>query len=165
MSSSKKINPHSHSILVNKISEQLIPFSDDEVLNIETSIPLLHATHLLQAIESIEAAKLKLEQGEFENTRLKEEARFVYCLWKMIDEEEIETRELKEIIYMLNEKQPTELIRSLNEIYHNEEAVTEFVDTWRALLHENQYYRSIDKIEKKKQALKESKDLNFGGLK
>jgi hypothetical protein len=31
----------------------------------------------------------------------------------MIDEEEIETRELKEIIYMLNEKQPAELIRSL----------------------------------------------------
>jgi hypothetical protein len=37
----------------------------------------------------------------------------------MIDEEEIETRELKEIIYMLNEKQPAPLMRSLNEIYRN----------------------------------------------
>ena len=55
---------------------------------------------------------------------------------------------------MLNEKQPAQLIRKLNEIYHNEEAVTEFVETWRALLHENQYYRSMEKIEKKKQALK-----------
>jgi len=61
---------------------------------------------------------------------------------------------LKEIIYMLNEKQPAELIRKLNEIYHNEEAVTEFVETWRALLQENQYYRSMEKIEKKKQALR-----------
>ena len=47
---------------------------------------------------------------------------------------------------MLNEKQPSELIRSLSEIYRNEEAVTEFVETWRALLHENQYYRSIERI-------------------
>lgn len=58
---------------------------------------------------------------------------------------------------MLNEKQPALLMRSLNEIYRNEEAVTEFVETWKALLHENQYYRSLERMEKKKQALKESK--------
>lgn len=34
MSSSKKINPHSHNILASKISEKLTQFRDDEVLNI-----------------------------------------------------------------------------------------------------------------------------------
>lgn len=63
MSSSKKINPHSRDILVNKIYEQFIPFDDNSVLNIETSIPLLHATKILQVIESIESAKAKIEQG------------------------------------------------------------------------------------------------------
>ncbi len=57
---------------------------------------------MLQIIDNIESAKDRLEKGEFENSRLRDEARFVYCLWKMIDEEEVETRELKEIIYMLN---------------------------------------------------------------
>jgi hypothetical protein len=167
LSSSKKINAHSHNILTNKITEKLALFPDDEVLNIETSIPLLHATHILQAIESIDSAKQKLEEGEFENSRLKEEARFVYCLWKMIDEEEIETRELKEIIYMLNDKQPADMVRSLCEIYRNEEAVNEFTETWRALQHDSQYYRSIERIEKKKQAKEIEKilEIDSRGLK
>ena len=63
MSSSKKINPHSRDILVNKIYDQFIPFDDNSVLNIETSIPLLHATKILQVIENIESAKHKIEHG------------------------------------------------------------------------------------------------------
>lgn len=92
MSASKKINHNSNLILINKLYEQLTHFEDENIVNIETSIPVLHATKILQVIESIESAKERLERGEFENNRLKEEAKFVYCLWKMIDEEEIETR-------------------------------------------------------------------------
>ena len=85
----KKINPHSNAILAGKLQLQLEPFDDQNLINIETSIPVLYASNILQAITDIQDAKEKLENGEFENSRLREEARFVYCLWKMIDEEEI----------------------------------------------------------------------------
>jgi hypothetical protein len=85
LSSSKKINQHSNLILANKLTEQLSPFQDDALINIETSIPILHRTGMLQIIDNIESAKDRLEKGEFENSRLRDEARFVYCLWKMID--------------------------------------------------------------------------------
>lgn len=44
----------------------------------------------------------------------------------------------------------------MNEIYRDEEAVFEFVEAWRNLLHDNQYYRSIEQKEKKKHAKKEN---------
>jgi hypothetical protein len=78
----------------------------------------------------------------------------------MIDEEEVETREMKEIILMLNEKLPAELNRSLCEIYKNDDAVFEFVETWRALLQERQYYRSIEMIEKRRQATREKEQFD-----
>ena len=50
LSSMKKINSQSSLILASKISEQLAPFDDENLINIETSIPMLHATCILQAI-------------------------------------------------------------------------------------------------------------------
>jgi hypothetical protein len=41
----------------------------------------------------------------------------------MIDEEEVETRELKEIIYMLNDKSIPELKKALGEMYADQESV------------------------------------------
>lgn len=61
-----------------------------------------------------------MDRGEFENCRFKDEAKFVYCLWKTIDEEEIETRELKEIIYLLNYRSLPELKKELTEMYLDE---------------------------------------------
>ena len=60
---------------------------------------------------------------------------------------------------MLNDKQTYELVHSLSEIYRNDDAVSEFVETWKVLMHDNQYYRSIEKIEKKKQTAKENKEI------
>jgi hypothetical protein len=67
---------------------------------------------------------------------------------------------MKEIILMLNEKLPAELNRSLSEIYKNDDAVFEFVETWRALLQERQYYRSIEMIEKRRQATREKEQFD-----
>jgi CMP-2-keto-3-deoxyoctulosonic acid synthetase len=53
MSASKKINHNSNLILINKLYEQLTHFEDENIVNIETSIPVLHATKILQVIESI----------------------------------------------------------------------------------------------------------------
>lgn len=98
-------------------------YDDCELVNIETSIPVLYSTEILNVIENIESAKERLEKGDYENSRLRNEAKFVYCLWKMIDEEEVETREIKEIVYMLNDRSFYDLRRSLSEVYQNQEAV------------------------------------------
>ena len=49
----KKINPHSNFILASKIYDQLAAFDDESLINIETSIPILHSTNILQVIENI----------------------------------------------------------------------------------------------------------------
>ena len=96
--------------------DPLSRYPDDSLINIETSIPLLHSAEILTVIESIEGAKNKLEQGEM-SERLTGEARFLYCLWKMIDEEEVEIREIKEIVYLLNTLTQEQLYKNLTDIY------------------------------------------------
>jgi predicted naringenin-chalcone synthase len=60
LSSSKKINERSSYILNNKLYEMLAKFRDEETINIETSVPLLFHIKILQVIQSIESAKVKL---------------------------------------------------------------------------------------------------------
>lgn len=50
---------------------------------------------------------------------------------------------------MLNEKSPSQLKKSLGDIYAEEQSVTQFVETWRVLLQNSQYYKALDKLEKK----------------
>ena len=61
----KKINNRSNMILAGKLYEKLLEFDDLELLNIETSIPILYSAGILSVIENIESAKLRLEKGEF----------------------------------------------------------------------------------------------------
>lgn len=66
----------------------------------ETSISILQAVGMLQVLKSVAEAKEKLSEGEEDtmHSRLKHEAEFLYYLWNLIDEEEVECREIKEII-------------------------------------------------------------------
>ena len=53
LSSMKKSNPHNSHILASRVYQQLSTFDDQSLVNIETCIPILHATGVLQAIENI----------------------------------------------------------------------------------------------------------------
>ena len=104
------------SLALSQNEEALSAFRDDELVNIETSIPLLHSVGVLRVIASIEGAKHQLDHGRLSD-RLTAEARFLYCLWKMIDEEEVEAREVKEIVYLLKALSQGQLSCTLGEIY------------------------------------------------
>lgn len=47
------ISPNTHNILRNRTEDQLAPYPDHLLLNIESSIPLLHSANILQVIENI----------------------------------------------------------------------------------------------------------------
>lgn len=46
---------------------------------------------------------------------------------------------------MLNDRSVGELKKSLGEMYGDQEAVSEFVETWKTLLESSKYYQSVDK--------------------
>lgn len=46
---------------------------------------------------------------------------------------------------MLNDKPAYDLRKSLSEIYHDQEAVLEFVETWKVLLQDRKYYKAVEK--------------------
>lgn len=95
LSDTRKVNVRSNYILNSKLTDMLSTYTDETLIDIEGSIPILHHGGILQCLESIEEARLKIELNKAESNRLKWEARFVYCLWKMIDLEEIQARNLK----------------------------------------------------------------------
>lgn len=56
---------------------------------------------------------------------------------------------------MLHDKNMGDLKRCLGEIYADQESVLDFVESWKVLQQDNQYYKSIERLEKKQQAKNE----------
>lgn len=90
------------------------------MISLESSIPILRAVGLLQLLTSVLEARQLLTQnpdGMAMEMRLRKEVEFLYYLWDMIDQEEIECRELKEIIELLQSKKKNELKEILLQMY------------------------------------------------
>ena len=46
---------------------------------------------------------------------------------------------------MLNSKPVNELKKSLSDMYNDQESVSEFVETWKILLQNSNYYKSVER--------------------
>lgn len=53
------------------------------------------------------------------------------------------------MIYLLNERPIGEIRVALEESYEDQEAVGEFVETWRALMRDSQYYKGVEQQQKR----------------
>ena len=50
---------------------------------------------------------------------------------------------------MLNDRSLSQLKKSLGDIYADQESVVEMVQTWKTLLQNSQYYKALEKLQKK----------------